>query len=130
MSSLIFIVYPGNYLDKEIEPYSFRIVQTFLFHGLLVIASVWMIINKEVKLEWKNFWKSIIGMLLIAGWAELGNILLDQNFFFLHDDFESMFGITFLPNTLFLPIMFTLLCAFQFVFYLCVDKIDKARGYV
>lgn len=83
VSSLMWMVYPGSALGGE-PPFSYIIVQTFMFHSFLFGWAFLNLALGEVKLHIKNIWQELLGILMISAWATLGNVLYeDQNWFFL-----------------------------------------------
>lgn len=89
VSSLMWMVYPGSALGGE-PPFSYIIMQTFMFHSFLFGWAFLNLALGEVTLTIKNVWQELFGILLISVWATLGNVLYeDQNWFFLADSIFS-----------------------------------------
>lgn len=108
VSSLMYITYPGSALG-EIGTFSYKVVQTFVFHGLVFSWGFLSLTTKSVTLKFKNIWKQAIGILVVMAWATLGNFsYADYNWFFLK---ESIFP--FIPDAL-MP-----LAVFASVFAMC-----------
>ncbi len=98
--SLMWMVYPGSALGGE-PPFSYRISQTFMYHGLLFNWGFLNLTFGRVKLDIKNIWKEFCGILLILLWAFIGNtIYADHNWFFIK---ESIFS--FLPDEVMPPVV-------------------------
>ena len=83
VSSLMYVTYPGSALG-DIGTFSYKVVQTFLFHGLVFAWGVLSLTTGSVTLKFKNIWKPLIGILIIMAWATIGNYsYADYNWFFL-----------------------------------------------
>jgi len=127
LASLIFIIFPGNYLDQFAKPYSYTFIQTFSFHILLLFWGLWSIYLNLNKYKIKDFWIPILILLLFATWATFGNHLyygneLGENFMFMKVDIFSMMGI---PNSLWHTILFSLSSIILFLIYLILSAINK-----
>ena len=106
LAPLIFIVLPLNYINREVEPYSYPIIQTFLFHGLEVFWGVFMLVSKKVVLRWRDIWQPIVGLFPMAAWATLGQELyypntLGENFLMLRTDISD-----YAPQWMYVPALF------------------------
>lgn len=98
-SSLMWMCYPGSALGGQ-PPFSYIIFQTFMYHGMLFIWGFLSVAYKSSKYTIKTIWKEFIGILLILGWAALGNAIFpNQNWFFIQ---KSIFP--FLPDQI-MPLM-------------------------
>jgi len=95
VSSLMYITYPGSAIG-EIGTFSYKVVQTFTYHGFLFSWGVISLTSGSITLKFKNIWKQLIGILIVMGWATIGNYTYDDyNWFFLK---ESIFP--FIPDSL------------------------------
>lgn len=95
VASLMYMTYPGSALG-DIGTFSYKVVQTFLFHGLVFAWGLLSLTTGFSKLSFKNIWKQAIGILVIMVWATFGNYAYaDYNWFFLK---SSAFG--FIPDSL------------------------------
>ncbi len=72
VASLMYITYPGSALGG-ITFYSYRVVQTFLFHGLLFAYGFLNLAWGVVELKWRHFWKCAVMLVCLELWAGLGN---------------------------------------------------------
>lgn len=73
IGALMYLVYPAGV--SEAEGYSYRIVQTVLYHGLMVAQGVFAIVFKDIDLNWKSFEYDVIVILCLTLWAMLGNAI-------------------------------------------------------
>jgi uncharacterized membrane protein YwaF len=76
IGALMYLVYPagvkngaGDYFDG----YTYRIIQTVLYHGLMVAQGVFAIAFGDVELKWNTFKYDIITILFVTVWALFGN---------------------------------------------------------
>lgn len=94
VSSLMYMTYPGSALGG-VSPFSYKVVETFTFHGLLFGWGVLALTTGHTKLQWKNIWQNYIALLFIAVWAMIGNVLyagIPENH---HYDWFFLTGSTF-----------------------------------
>ena len=83
VSSLMYMTYPGSALG-DIGTFSYKVVQTFVFHGLVFSWGFMSLATGSITLKIKNIWKQALGILFIIGWATLGNLAYaEYNWFFL-----------------------------------------------
>jgi len=83
VSSLMYVTYPGSALGG-VGTFSYKVVQTFLFHGLVFAWGMLSLTTGSISLKFKNIWKVAVGMLIIMVWATFGNYAYaDYNWFFL-----------------------------------------------
>lgn len=106
LAPLMFIILPLNYINREIEPYSYPIIQTFMFHGLEIFWGVFMLVSKKVVLRWRYIWQPIVGLFPVAAWATIGQELYypdggGENFLFLRTDISA-----YAPQWLYIPALF------------------------
>lgn len=69
---LMYIVYPGSALG-EISAFCYKVIQTFVYHGLLFAWGVINLASGKFVPSIKNWYKTLIEILLIAVWATFGN---------------------------------------------------------
>ncbi len=72
VTSLMYITYPGSALGS-ISTFSYKVIQTFLFHGLVLAWGFLSLATGGVKLKWKTIWKEAIAVAVIMLWACFGN---------------------------------------------------------
>lgn len=72
VSSLMYLTYPGSAIGG-ISPFVYKVVQTFLFHGLMFGFGFISIFTKTVVLDFKKIWKELVFLCGIAVWAWFGN---------------------------------------------------------
>lgn len=73
IGALLYIAYPSGV--STADGYSYRIVQTVLYHGLMVAQGVFAIAYDDLDTSWKNLKYDAIAIVGLAIWAILGNAL-------------------------------------------------------
>ncbi len=89
---LMYLVYPGSALGG-VSPFSYRVVETFLFHGMLFAFGVLSLTSGLVRLELKKIWQEAVLLCIIAAWASWGNWLYSTEEH--HYDWFFLTGSTF-----------------------------------
>ena len=83
-SPLMWMCYPGTALGGQ-PPFSYIIVQTFMYHGFLFAWGVLNLAYGRVKLDFKKIWQELCAILGMLVWAWFGNTVYDEgyNWFFI-----------------------------------------------
>lgn len=129
-SAMMYMCYPGSALGG-VSPFSYKVVETFLFHGFLFAYGFIAIASRQVKLKWKNIWIPLVGLVLIAIWATVGNHLYSSPEH--HYDWFFMTGSTFpfIPKWLMpacsIGAVFGTLTLVYLIYWICV-KIQEKRN--
>lgn len=76
---LMYMVYPGNAIG-EISPFCYKIIQTFVYHGILFSWGLNTLASGQFVPKLKNCYKSLIGICIIAAWATLGNLAYNTSY--------------------------------------------------
>lgn len=71
--SLMYLVYPGSALGG-ISPFCYKVVQTMIYHGLLLAWGVLSLTTGQVKLHPKKMWMPLVAIVCVALWASIGNL--------------------------------------------------------
>ena len=124
-SSLMWMCYPGSALGGQ-PPFSYIIVQTFMYHALLFCWGVFNLAFGSVALSFKRIWHELIAILIILVWAAFGNTVYGggMNWFFIE---SSIFP--FLPDEIMPPVV--VFCVFGSCFivycaYYAIRAITRA----
>lgn len=72
VSSLMYMTYPGSAIG-DISPFVYKVIQTFVFHGLVFGYGVLSITTGDVKLGFKKIYEEAIALVFIMCWANFGN---------------------------------------------------------
>jgi hypothetical protein len=78
IGALMYLTYPAGVSNGNgdfFDGYTYRIIQTVLYHGLMVAHGVFAIAYGDIKLKWSNFKYDIITILCVTVWAMLGNMI-------------------------------------------------------
>ncbi len=73
IGGLMYVTYPSGVADGEISIFCYRIIQTLIYHGLMVAYGVFCLVFEDIKLEWKKCYKEGIMIACMAVWAVIGN---------------------------------------------------------
>lgn len=92
VGSLMYVTYPGSAIG-DISPFHYKIVQTFLYHGLLFAWGVLSAATRRVEFNFKRVWQPLLLILLIVVWASIGNALYSNEEH--HYDWFFLTGSTF-----------------------------------
>ena len=79
IGALMYIVYPSGIADGEVFPFSYRIIQTMSFHGLLVAHGIFSLSFGDIQLEWKKIYRELYVIILIVLLAIIANNLYSGN---------------------------------------------------
>ena len=96
IGALMYISYPSGVADGETFPFSYRVIQTMIYHGLLVAHGVFALTFNDIKLEWKKIYKELFVIILIAVIAVIANNIYsgelgEFNWFFVSADPFGLF---------------------------------------
>lgn len=97
---LMYLVYPGNAIG-EISPFCYKILQTFIYHGLVFAWGVLTLASGQFVPRIKNWYKSLIGICLVAVWATIGNFAYNTSYLGNDPDAPQHFDWFFLTGTTF-----------------------------
>lgn len=114
ISPLMYIVYPGSALGTE-SPFCYEIIQTFIYHGLLLAYGVLILTTRTIVPSIRNCYKSLIGLCFTAIWASIGNIVYSEEGWGKGYDWFFITGKTFpfVPSAI-MPFV-VILCTFGMV---------------
>lgn len=93
IGNIIYVIYPAGVGWYQVAPYSYRVIQTLMYHGIMTCYGILTLAYDDVKLEWKKCYKELIVIVIITWWALLGNALYNSDerifnwFFVIRDPF-------------------------------------------
>ncbi len=120
LAPLMFILLPLNYINRPVQPYSYSVIQTFLFHGLAFFWGVFMLVSQKTVLRWQDIWQPIVGLFPVVLWATIGQEMyyhgrVGENFLFLRTDISA-----YVPQWLLVPgLLFLASCAIALLYLIC-----------
>ncbi len=132
VASLMYITYPGSALG-DILPWSYKVIQTFIFHGLMFIWALVSIATDMIKLDIRKLWKEAVAVGIITVWALIGNYMYNNwdgegrsyDWFFVKGGLlgidETSWGPFVMPFLVFIAIF--AMCAIIHGLNICVRKI-------
>lgn len=135
--SLMYLVYPGNAIG-EISPFCYKILQTFIYHGVLFAWGVNTFLSEEFIPNIRNCYKALIGICMIAVWATIGNLSYNTSYlgnddshhydwFFLTSSSFPFVPPYLMPLAVIAAVFGTVMCLYGF-YYLYVHILNKKRA--
>lgn len=79
ISNLVYFIYPAGVGWYQIHPLSYRVIQTLMFHAVMMFYGLLVIIFEIKELKWINSLKELVVMIIITIWALIGNTLYNGN---------------------------------------------------
>lgn len=79
VAPLMYLVYPGSAIG-DVSPFCYKIIQTFVYHGILFSWGLNTLTSGQFVPNIKNWYKSLIGICLIAAWATIGNLSYNTSY--------------------------------------------------
>jgi len=131
IAAAIYIIYPGHVLD-DTPVLSYSVLQSFMYHILLILWSMMMFMTRATEFKLKNWWRPIPLLFIEILWASIGNSMYypTEDFFFLRDD-PAWFGLGFLNDLgitwMFIPIMLIAMSSLSALLYVVFALINKKR---
>ena len=129
IGNIIYVIYPAGVGWYQVAPYSYRVIQTLLFHGLMTLYGILTLAYDDKKLERKSCWKELVVIILMTLWALLGNAVYNNDtrtynwFFVIQDPFYI------LPKNIASIVMpFVMICTIflgNILVYLCYFSIKR-----
>lgn len=91
VGNLIYVIYPAGVGWYQIAPYSYRVIQTLMYHGVMTLYGILTLIFDDVKLDIKKSYKELIVIICLVLWAMIGNYMYNSearfyNWFFVVQD--------------------------------------------
>ncbi len=75
ISNLVYMIYPAGLMWYQVHPFSYRVIQTLLFHGLMTGYGLLVLIFDDLRLDWKRCYRDLAVIVCMTLWALLGNAL-------------------------------------------------------
>ncbi len=94
ISNLVYLIYPAGVMWHAVHPFTYRVIQTLLFHGIMTVYGFLTIVFEE-GFSVKNIRKDLAVLVCMTLWALFGNLLYtgsagsysaDYNWFFVTGD--------------------------------------------
>lgn len=102
LSNLTYLVYPAGMMWLNIHPMSYRVVQTLIFHGIMMVYGLLVLVYESEDFAWKKIYRDLVVVVAMTLWALFGNTLYNNsesfyNWFFVVQDPFEMFPLTVSP---------------------------------
>ena len=75
ISNLVYLIYPAGLMWYQVHPFSYRVIQTLLFHGLMTAYGLLVLLFDAVIFDRKQCCKDLAVLASMTLWAILGNTL-------------------------------------------------------
>ncbi len=75
VSNLIYLFYPAGVMWYQVNPLSYRVIQTLMFHGIMTAYGVVTLASEDNALDFKTCWKDLLTVCAMMLWALVGNTL-------------------------------------------------------
>lgn len=82
LSNLTYLIYPAGMMWKSIAPTSYRVVQTLIFHGVMMVYGLLVLVYESREFTWKKIYKDLAVVAAMTLWALLGNTLYNHDEYF------------------------------------------------
>ncbi len=79
----MYFVYPNTAFGDNYTPWCYRVIQTFLYHGLVYAWGVSALIFRKATCKYGALLKVLIIQAFLTLWATFGNWAYDHNWYFL-----------------------------------------------
>lgn len=73
ISNLVYLIYPAGVMWHAVGPLSYRVIQTLLFHSVMVVYGVLMLIFESEEVNKKSILRDLIVIVGMTLWAIIGN---------------------------------------------------------
>lgn len=80
ISNLIYVIYPAGLGWYSISPFSYRVIQTVLFHGVMTAYGIFVLAFESPNLKLKNSYRDLTAITVMTLWAILGNTLYNGEY--------------------------------------------------
>ena len=91
IGNVCYVLIPAGSEWAQVAPYSYRVIQTLVYHGLMTMYGILAIIYDDNDMNWKHIYKDLIIIIIIVLWALIGNYAYTnettfRNWFFVVQD--------------------------------------------
>ncbi len=125
VSAACFLIFPGSAVGNGRHPLSYAVVQTFAYHGAMLLWSVWTLSTRAVTLRLRGVWKPALLLMGITLWAGLANVVYSHE----AAQFDWLFvtgrSVPFLPSWSLLLIVPSLLFTGTVAVYAVMQLMDS-----
>lgn len=79
LSNLTYLIYPAAMMWMKLHPLSYRVVQTLVFHGVMMVYGLLVLVYESQEFTWKKIYKDLGVIVCMTAWALLGNALYNNS---------------------------------------------------
>ena len=102
LSNLVYLLYPAGVMWHAVHPFSYRVIQTLTFHGVMMVYGAMVLLYERGGFCWKGCRRDLLVIVGMTAWAWLGNTLYNSparvyNWFFVVQDPFNMFPQSIAP---------------------------------
>lgn len=139
ISNLVYLIYPAGVMWHSVNPLSYRVIQTLLFHALMTIYGFLVLVFDDKKIEWKRCYRDLVLLGAVTVWAILGNAFYNGksgeynhffNWFFVVRDPFYLFPANVAPYVMpfvNIALFFIVECVIYLIFY-AVKKLKSVKS--
>lgn len=73
ISNLVYLIYPAGLMWHQVAPFSYRVIQTLLFHGIMVVYGLVVLVYESTNIRFKTCYRELFVLAGMTLWAILGN---------------------------------------------------------
>ena len=73
ISNLVYLIYPAGVMWHAVHPFSYRVIQTLLFHSVMTVYGVVTLVYDYGKIEIKRCYRDFAVIVCMTAWALFGN---------------------------------------------------------
>ena len=73
ISNLVYLIYPAGVMWHAVQPSSYRVIQTLIFHSIMTIYGLLSIIYEYKNFSIKKCYYDLAVLVFITAWALIGN---------------------------------------------------------
>ena len=100
LCNFVYLMYPAGMMWHGVHPLSYRVVQTLVFHGVMMVYGALVLIYESDGFSWRKCYRDLALIVGMTGWAMLGNAIYNSdarmyNWFFVVQDPFKMFPMEF-----------------------------------
>ena len=93
ISNLVYFIYPAGVGWYQIHPLSYRVIQTLMFHAIMMMYGLFVLLYEVKELKWKDSRKELVLIIIMTLWALLGNTLYNGTYGDYSNNFNWLFVV-------------------------------------
>ncbi len=133
ISNLTYLIYPAGVMWHQVHPFSYRVVQTLIFHSVMTIYCTFVLCFDEYKFDIQKCYKELLVISGMTIWAVIGNTVYNSadrvyNWFFVIQDPFYIFSENISPYIM-PPLNILLFFIIDVTIIFIFSKIKNSRKY-